>query len=77
MNGNTPLDTSPPPQAAQFVNKKLLERDPEEKELFDVIVLSNNSPESGVRVINSAKQHGRCPRHKIVKPFSFHFFHSL
>nr|XP_028590185.1 cytosolic 5'-nucleotidase 1A-like isoform X2 [Podarcis muralis] len=45
-------------QAAQFVNKKLLERDPEEKELFDVIVLSNNSPESGVRVINSAKQHG-------------------
>ncbi|XP_060131964.1 cytosolic 5'-nucleotidase 1A [Zootoca vivipara] len=45
-------------QAAQFVNKKLLERDPEEKELFDVIVLSNNSPESGVRIINSAKQHG-------------------
>ncbi|XP_061466115.1 cytosolic 5'-nucleotidase 1A-like [Rhineura floridana] len=45
-------------QAAQFVNKKLLERDPEEKELFDIIVLSNNSPESGVRIINSVKQHG-------------------
>uniref|UniRef100_A0A8C5SIN4 Cytosolic 5'-nucleotidase 1A n=1 Tax=Laticauda laticaudata TaxID=8630 RepID=A0A8C5SIN4_LATLA len=45
-------------QAVQFVNKKLLERDPEEKGLFDVIVLSNNSPESGVRIINSVKQYG-------------------
>ncbi|XP_003214873.1 cytosolic 5'-nucleotidase 1A isoform X1 [Anolis carolinensis] len=45
-------------QAVQFVNKKLLERNPEEKKLFDVIVLSNNSPESGARIINSAKQHG-------------------
>nr|XP_020644475.1 cytosolic 5'-nucleotidase 1A-like isoform X1 [Pogona vitticeps] len=45
-------------QAIQFVNKKLLERDPEEKRLFDVIVLSNNSPESGVRIINNAKQYG-------------------
>ncbi|XP_054827824.1 cytosolic 5'-nucleotidase 1A-like [Eublepharis macularius] len=45
-------------QAVQFVNKKLLERNPEEKGLFDVIVLSNNSPESGMRIINSAKQHG-------------------
>uniref|UniRef100_A0A8D0CAR4 5NT1A nucleotidase n=1 Tax=Salvator merianae TaxID=96440 RepID=A0A8D0CAR4_SALMN len=45
-------------QAAQFVNKKLLERDPEDKGLFDVMVLSNNSPESGIRIINSVKHHG-------------------
>ncbi|XP_074810944.1 cytosolic 5'-nucleotidase 1A-like isoform X2 [Natator depressus] len=45
-------------QATQFVNEKLLERNPEEKGLFDVIILSNNSPESGMRIINSAKQHG-------------------
>lgn len=46
-------------QAVQFVNKKLLERNPEEKELFDVIVLSNNSPQSGTRIVNSVKEHGR------------------
>lgn len=46
-------------QATQFVNEKLLERNPEEKGLFDVIILSNNSPESGMRIINSAKQHGK------------------
>ncbi|XP_044282058.1 cytosolic 5'-nucleotidase 1A-like [Varanus komodoensis] len=45
-------------QAVQAVNKKLLEKNPEEKGLFDVIVLSNNSPESGVRIINSAKKYG-------------------
>ncbi|XP_062973191.1 cytosolic 5'-nucleotidase 1A-like [Elgaria multicarinata webbii] len=45
-------------QAIQSVNKKLLERYPEEKGLFDVIVLSNNSPASGVRIINSAKKYG-------------------
>uniref|UniRef100_A0A8C8SMQ5 Cytosolic 5'-nucleotidase 1A n=1 Tax=Pelusios castaneus TaxID=367368 RepID=A0A8C8SMQ5_9SAUR len=45
-------------QAVQFVNEKLLERNPEEKGLFDVIILSNNSPESGMRIVNSAKQHG-------------------
>lgn len=51
-------------QAVQFVNEQLLKRNPGDKELFDVIVLSNNSPESGVRIINSAKQHGRLPIHK-------------
>ncbi|KAJ6665052.1 hypothetical protein lerEdw1_005283 [Lerista edwardsae] len=45
-------------QAVQFVNEQLRKRNPDDKELFDVIVLSNNSPESGVRIINSAKQHG-------------------
>ncbi|XP_025022058.1 cytosolic 5'-nucleotidase 1A-like [Python bivittatus] len=60
-NENSPLEQGTAfafIQAVQFVNKKLLERDPEEKGLFDVIVLSNNSPESGVRIINSVKQYG-------------------
>uniref|UniRef100_A0A669R7B2 Cytosolic 5'-nucleotidase 1A n=1 Tax=Phasianus colchicus TaxID=9054 RepID=A0A669R7B2_PHACC len=45
-------------QAAQYVNKKILESNPAEKGLFDILVLSNNSPESGVRIINSAKHYG-------------------
>lgn len=58
---NNPLEQGtafPFIQAVQFVNEQLLKRNPEDKELFDVIVLSNNSPESGVRIINSAKEHG-------------------
>ncbi|XP_053924991.1 cytosolic 5'-nucleotidase 1A isoform X2 [Cuculus canorus] len=45
-------------QAAQYVNEKILESNPSEKDLFDILVLSNNSPESGVRIINSAKHYG-------------------
>ncbi|XP_062465400.1 cytosolic 5'-nucleotidase 1A-like, partial [Pezoporus occidentalis] len=45
-------------QAVQHVNKKILESNPAEKDLFDILVLSNNSPESGVRIINSAKHYG-------------------
>lgn len=43
----------------QYVNKKILESNPAEKDLFDILVLSNNSPESGVRIINSAKHYGK------------------
>lgn len=43
----------------QYVNKKILESNPAERELFDILVLSNNSPESGVRIINSAKHYGK------------------
>uniref|UniRef100_A0A8D0ENE4 Cytosolic 5'-nucleotidase 1A n=1 Tax=Strix occidentalis caurina TaxID=311401 RepID=A0A8D0ENE4_STROC len=46
-------------QAAQYVNKKILESNPAEKDLFDILVLSNNSPESGVRIINSTKHYGK------------------
>lgn len=46
-------------QAVQYVNKKILENNPAEKDLFDILVLSNNSPESGVRIINSAKRYGK------------------
>ncbi|XP_027661136.2 cytosolic 5'-nucleotidase 1A-like isoform X2 [Falco cherrug] len=45
-------------QAVQYVNKMILESNPAEDELFDILVLSNNSPESGVRIINSAKHYG-------------------
>ncbi|XP_010216038.1 PREDICTED: cytosolic 5'-nucleotidase 1A-like [Tinamus guttatus] len=45
-------------RAVQHVNEQLLASDPAERDLFDVIVLSNNSPESGVRIINSAKHYG-------------------
>lgn len=55
-----PLSKSPvSSQAVQYVNKKILESNPAERELFDILVLSNNSPESGVRIINSAKHYGK------------------
>lgn len=43
----------------QYVNKKILESNPAEEDLFDILLLSNNSPESGVRIINSAKHYGK------------------
>lgn len=46
-------------QAVQYVNEKILESNPAEKDLFDILVLSNNSPESGMRIINSAKHYGK------------------
>nr|XP_014349051.1 PREDICTED: cytosolic 5'-nucleotidase 1A-like [Latimeria chalumnae] len=45
-------------KAVQKVNEKLLEQNPEEKMLFDVIMLSNNTPQSGMRIINSAVRYG-------------------
>ncbi|NXG57308.1 5NT1A nucleotidase, partial [Hemiprocne comata] len=45
-------------QAVQYVNEKILERSPAEKDLFDILVLSNNSLESGMHIINSAKHYG-------------------
>ncbi|NXX80209.1 5NT1A nucleotidase, partial [Urocolius indicus] len=45
-------------QAVQYVNMMILKSNPADKELFDIVVLSNNSPESGVRIINSAKYYG-------------------
>lgn len=41
------------------MNKKILESNPAEEDLFDILLLSNNSPESGVRIINSAKHYGK------------------
>lgn len=48
------------------MNKKILESNPAEKGLFDILVLSNNSPESGVRIINSAKHYG-----KVAHPWGY------
>lgn len=45
-------------QAVQYVNEKILESNPAERELFDILVLSNNRSESSVRIINSAKHYG-------------------
>ncbi|XP_072495604.1 cytosolic 5'-nucleotidase 1A-like isoform X2 [Notamacropus eugenii] len=45
-------------QAVQLVNQRLLERDPEERGLLDVMVLSNNSPEAGRRIVHCARQAG-------------------
>ncbi|NXQ03982.1 5NT1A nucleotidase, partial [Vidua macroura] len=45
-------------QAVQYVNKKILENNPAERDLFDILVVSNNNPESSVRIINSAKHYG-------------------
>ncbi|XP_069480053.1 cytosolic 5'-nucleotidase 1A-like isoform X2 [Ambystoma mexicanum] len=45
-------------KAVQTVNEKLLEKNPKEETLFDVIILSNHTPESGVRIVNSVKHYG-------------------
>ncbi|XP_067849952.1 cytosolic 5'-nucleotidase 1A isoform X2 [Heptranchias perlo] len=45
-------------KAVQMVNVKLLERNPEEKQLFEVILLSTHSAESGLRIINSVNYYG-------------------
>ncbi|XP_051823237.1 cytosolic 5'-nucleotidase 1A-like isoform X1 [Antechinus flavipes] len=45
-------------QAVQLVNQRLLERDPQERGLLDVMVLSNNSPEAGRRIVHCARQAG-------------------
>ncbi|XP_051823241.1 cytosolic 5'-nucleotidase 1A-like isoform X2 [Antechinus flavipes] len=46
-------------QAVQLVNQRLLERDPQERGLLDVMVLSNNSPEAGRRIVHCARQADR------------------
>ena len=40
-------------EAISNVNLKLLELDPEEKSLFDIVLMSNNSAQVGVALINS------------------------
>ena len=44
--------------ALQNVNLKLLELDPEEKCLFDVVLMTNNSAQVGVALINSINYYG-------------------
>ena len=44
-------------QAVSNVNLKLLDLDPEEKRLFDIVLMSNNSAQVGVALINSINHH--------------------
>ena len=44
-------------QAISNVNIKLLELDPNEKQLFDIVLMSNNSAQVGVALINSINYH--------------------
>ncbi|XP_078405247.1 cytosolic 5'-nucleotidase 1A isoform X1 [Cetorhinus maximus] len=45
-------------KAVQMVNNKLLARDPEEKQLFEIMLLSTHSADGGVRIINSVNYYG-------------------
>ncbi|XP_072322403.1 cytosolic 5'-nucleotidase 1A isoform X3 [Scyliorhinus torazame] len=45
-------------KAVQMVNARLLARNPEEKQLFEIILLSTHSAEGGVRIINSVNYYG-------------------
>ncbi|XP_072448980.1 cytosolic 5'-nucleotidase 1A [Chiloscyllium punctatum] len=59
-NENIPLKegiVAPFVKAIQMVNNKLLARDPEEKQLFEIILLSTHSAEGGVRIINSVNHY--------------------
>uniref|UniRef100_H2Y927 5'-nucleotidase n=1 Tax=Ciona savignyi TaxID=51511 RepID=H2Y927_CIOSA len=44
-------------QALTCINLRLLELDPNEKQLFDVVLMSNNSAQIGVALINSINYH--------------------
>ncbi|XP_078482844.1 cytosolic 5'-nucleotidase 1A [Ciona intestinalis] len=44
-------------QALTCINLRLLELDPNEKHLFDVVLMSNNSAQIGVALINSINYH--------------------
>lgn len=44
-------------QAISNVNLKLVELDPKEKQLFDIVLMSNNSAQVGVALINSINHH--------------------
>ncbi|XP_051885559.1 cytosolic 5'-nucleotidase 1A isoform X1 [Pristis pectinata] len=45
-------------RAVNMVNKKLLKLNPEEKQLFEILLLSTHSAEGGVRIINSVNYYG-------------------
>ncbi|XP_078063701.1 cytosolic 5'-nucleotidase 1A-like [Mustelus asterias] len=44
-------------KAIQMVNNRLRARNPEEKQLFEIILLSTHSAEGGVRIINSVNHY--------------------
>lgn len=59
-NENKPLKPGaafPFVHALANINLKLLELDPTEKRLFDVVLMSNNSAQCGISLINSVNHH--------------------
>ncbi|MBN3324015.1 CATD protein, partial [Atractosteus spatula] len=45
-------------KAAEMVNRKLLEKNPDETHLFDVILVSDNRPQIRTQLVNSTKHYG-------------------
>jgi len=59
-NENKPLKPGsafPFIHALHYINMKLLELDPQEKHLFDVVLMSNTSAQCGISLINSVNHH--------------------
>ena len=59
-NENTPLNPGPAfgfVQAIESVNCALLEINPEEKHLFDVVLMTNNHAQCAVRYLNTIRHH--------------------
>ena len=48
------------PQALEHVNGCLRKIDPKEKGLFNIVLMSHNNAQCGVRIIKSINYHGKC-----------------
>lgn len=46
-------------QALQHVNARLRELYPDEQDLFDIVLMTNNHAQVGVRLINSVNHYGK------------------
>lgn len=46
-------------QALQHVNSRLRELYPDEQDLFDIVLMTNNHAQVGVRLINSVNHYGK------------------
>lgn len=46
-------------QALQHVNARLRDLYPEEQDLFDIVLMTNNHAQVGVRLINSVNHYGK------------------
>lgn len=54
-------------QAVMNVNSRLRELYPDSEELFDIVLMTNNHAQVGVRLINSINHYGTlCPKSNIV-----------
>lgn len=47
------------PQALEHVNARLLELYPDDEERFDIVLMTNNHAQVGVRLINSINHYGK------------------